>query len=209
MEDLRNKTSDEIFDYVLLMDVLKDYAKPRNKVTQLIKSGDIIRIKKGLYIFGDKWRKGPVCREALANLIYGPSYISLEYALAYYGLIPERVSAVTCMTTGRNRCFDTPLGRFIYHYLSLNRYSIGMDFIHVDDLHSVLIAAPEKALADQVFLQSDLKQLDEVFIYLTENMRIERSALINLDAKKMGEIREVYRNVRVDFLFQIIRGFHG
>jgi len=72
--------------------------RPRDKISDLLKKGTIIRVKKGLYVFGEDNRKKPYSKEILANLIYGPSYISLDYALQYHGLIPERVEAVTSVT---------------------------------------------------------------------------------------------------------------
>lgn len=78
----------EEFDYQILLNSLRGYAHPRKKITALLRKGEIIRVKKGLYIFGAQHRRSPYCRELLANLIYGPSCISLEYALHYYGLIP-------------------------------------------------------------------------------------------------------------------------
>jgi predicted transcriptional regulator of viral defense system len=77
----------EEFDYQILQDALADYSRPRDKIRNLIKKKEIIRVKKGLYVLGDGHRKRPYSRELLANLIYGPSYVSLEYALSYHGLI--------------------------------------------------------------------------------------------------------------------------
>ena len=54
----------------------------------------------------------PISTEILANLIYGPSSISLDYALYYYGLIPEHVRVVTSITPQRNKIFNTPIGQF-------------------------------------------------------------------------------------------------
>lgn len=93
IEDLRRRIPHEEFDYQTLLDSLRTYSRPRDKITALLKKGVIVRIKKGLYIFGEEYRKNPYSNEILANLICGPSYISLEYALQYYGLIPERVVA--------------------------------------------------------------------------------------------------------------------
>ncbi|MBW1855256.1 MAG: hypothetical protein JRJ00_11360 [Deltaproteobacteria bacterium] len=95
---LRRKIPQEEFDYQTLLDCLEVYARPRDKISDLLKKGIIIRVKKGLYIFGEEYRKIPYSMEILANLIYGPSYISLDYALQYYGLIPERIEAVTSVT---------------------------------------------------------------------------------------------------------------
>ena len=83
-------------------------------------------MKKGLYIFGEEYRRKPYSREILANLIYGPSYISLDYALQHYGLIPERVEAITSVARGRSRKFSTPIGLFTYRMIPLNAFRIGM-----------------------------------------------------------------------------------
>ncbi len=107
IEPLQHRFTREEFDCQTLLDVLKDYARPRDKITDLIRKGIIIRVKKGLYVLGDRFRTPPCSRELLANLAYGPSYISFKYALQYYGMVPERVEAVTSVTTVRgtlNRC---------------------------------------------------------------------------------------------------------
>ena len=88
------------FDYLALMNALRDYRYPRDRVTKLLASGRIVRVKKGLYILGDELRGGPFSREILANLIYGPSYISLEYALSYHQMIPEWVRHIGCFPDG-------------------------------------------------------------------------------------------------------------
>jgi predicted transcriptional regulator of viral defense system len=113
IEELRKKVAGEEFDYQVLMDVLRDYEHPRDKITAMLRQGVIIRVKKGIYVFGEKYSRGPFSREVLANMIYGPSYVSLDYALHYHGLIPERVEAVTSVTSGRGRRFSTPVGLFI------------------------------------------------------------------------------------------------
>ena len=111
------------------MSLLQEYAKPRDRITALLAAGNLIRVRKGLYVLGDKYRRGPIHREILANLIYGPSYVSLDYALSQYGLIPERVEDVTSITTGENKKFSTPLGVFTYQHLPLRRYSTGIQWI--------------------------------------------------------------------------------
>ena len=78
--EIRQNVSGEVFDYQVLLEALAGYRKPRDKITRLLTSGAIVRVKKGLYCFGEAFRKEPLCREYLANLIYGPSYVSLEYA---------------------------------------------------------------------------------------------------------------------------------
>ena len=89
----------DVFDYTTLVSALSDFRKPRDKITKLLERGTLIRVKKGLYCFNEVLRKRLLSREYLANLIYGPSYVSLEYALAFHGLIPERVETVTWTAT--------------------------------------------------------------------------------------------------------------
>lgn len=80
-ELFRQKVHTEIFDYQLLASYLKDLKKPRDKVSVLVAEGKIVRVRKRLYVFGNQWRRSPLCLETIANLIYGLSYISFEYAL--------------------------------------------------------------------------------------------------------------------------------
>src|SRR5512139_2389244 len=117
----------EEFDYQTILDVLRDYGRPRDKISDLLRKGVIIRVKKGFYVLGDDYRSRPFSRGLLANLIYGPSYVSLDLALQYHGLIPEHVESVTSVTTGRSRAFDTPVGRFTYRQIPLAAFHIGMN----------------------------------------------------------------------------------
>ena len=118
---LRDHIETDYFDYTQLMDVLSIYKKPRDVVTILMKKGNIIRIRKGFYIFSEFWRRNPYEPAALSSLIYGPSVLSLDFALAWYGLIPERVEMYTSVTTGRSRMYNSPIGRFSYSRLSYRR----------------------------------------------------------------------------------------
>ena len=112
IEILRKLANREEIDYLFLVSALKHYARPREKISQWLKSGDLIRVKKGLYIFAGEAKESLYSLEVLANLIYGPSAISLSYALAFYGMIPERVSTITSITPKRCKKFGTPVGLF-------------------------------------------------------------------------------------------------
>ncbi len=199
MKRLRDRVEGEEFDYQTLMDVLSDYAEPRQRVTALLRSGEIIRVKKGLYVFGAQYRRRPFCRELLANLMYGPSCVSLETALAYHGLIPERVDALTSVTTGRSRRFETPIGLFIYR--PTPDLSVGMRQMTEGGV-SFLMATPERALADK--LRADrsgvFQSQRELEVYLTETLRMERGTLLELNAGVLCELAETLRSKKVALL---------
>lgn len=198
---LKQLVQQEIVDYNLLKHILKKYAHPRKKISDWIKAGDLIRVKKGLYVFGPRVNQGLYSLEVLANLIYGPSAISLQYALYYYGLIPESVHTVTSITNKRNKAFDTPVGVFTYHYLSPEKFSVGVEWLAKKDGINILIASPEKALCDLIMLdeknmiiQSE-KELEE---FLLDNLRIDDVMLRKLDNNAIKEIANIYNNDRLD-----------
>lgn len=195
---LRSKVTGEVFDYQVIMDVLKMYQKPRDVVTRLLAGGIILRIKKGLYCFGDALRRMPVNREYVANLIYGPSYVSLEYAMHYHGMIPEQVHTVTSVTSKRSRRFDTPLGEFSYRMLSKNRYAVGQILDSTEDT-AFMIATPEKALIDKVWTDSrfDGTRISEFREYLVDDLRIDMDTLGKLDSNLMGGICDVYGSAKI------------
>ncbi|HEX9776890.1 MAG TPA: hypothetical protein VGA63_01995 [Geopsychrobacteraceae bacterium] len=206
-EDLRQAIPFEEFDYQALMGALADYARPRDKVTDLLTKKVIVRVKKGLYIFGEKWRRKPFSREILANLLYGPSCVSLDYALHYHGLIPERVEAVTSVTTKRGARFNTPVGLFLYSSVPEAGFSVGLGRVELEDGRAFLIAAPEKALADKL-LQGrglGLRSQKECMAYMVEDLRIEEAALCELDAGLLDELSGAYRSPRVALLACLVR----
>lgn len=201
---LRDKIGRDEFDYQALVSALSDYAAPRARVTTLLRSGEIVRVKKGLYVFGPNDRRAPVCRELLANLIYGPSMVSLESALGYYRLIPERVDALTSVTSQRACSFQTPLGLFIYRPTPC--LSVGTDRV-VQGEKAFLIAVPERALADKIRddRSSGLRTRMEMERYLYENLRMEPDALRGFDPELLEKLATGLRSHKVHLLAMLIR----
>ena len=202
--NLRERIGRDEFDYQVLMDALCDYAAPRARVTALLKSGEIIRVKKGLYVFGSDRRKEPVCKELLANLIYGPSLISLESALAYHRMIPERVDALTSVTTAKPKRFETPLGLFIYRPTPC--LSAGADRVTFGE-KSFLMATPERALADKIRddrsgIQRTQKEMET---YLFENLRMEPDTVKMLSAEQLEILATQIHSNKVRLCAALIR----
>lgn len=163
-------------------------------------------MKKGIYVFGQQYARRPFSREVLANLIYGPSYVSLDYALHYHGLIPERAEAVTSVTTGRNRRFTTPVGLFIYRMAPLKAYGVGIDQAEIDG-RTFLIAIPEKALCDKIHDErgTGIRSQAEMKEYLSTNLRIDSESIERLDADIVDAVGEGYRSRKIRLLGDLIR----
>jgi predicted transcriptional regulator of viral defense system len=203
---IRRQAAQEVFDYQALTEALSGYRKPRDKITKLLASGAIVRVRKGLYCFGEDFRKEPISREYLANLAYGPSYVSLEYALSYHGLIPERVEVITSVTTKRSREFNTPFGTFSYRMLAADRYALGASRQQAGKAF-FLIATAEKALIDKAWkdqASGSVRESDYEY-YLTEDLRIDLKSLAGLDLNRLQSIASVYDSSRMDALVGAIQ----
>lgn len=203
---LRRLVGREEFDYLTLMEALKGYSKPRDKVTGLLGQGAIVRVKKGIYVFGSEVRRRPFSLELLANILYGPSYISLQYALARHGLIPEGVSEVTSVSLGRGKRFATPVGRFSYQTVPAGVFWMGVDRIELADGGACLMATPEKALADALYLTKGLRLANpqEMGVYLADSLRIERESVGAMNHLAMNAIAARYSSRRVSLLAETL-----
>ena len=205
LQELRKKADGETIDYQFLMTLLGDYASPRGKLTQLLKQGSLVRVKKGLYVFGELLAREPYSLEVLANLIYGPSCISLEYALSYHGLIPEGISEVTSVTPKRDKYFTTPVGNFSYRYLHRRKYAMGIEQHGSLEKYPYLIASAEKALVDLLLLRDPiLGNLEDMQEHLSENLRIDTTDLANLDSVNIRQMNDVIKHPHLLYLAQTI-----
>lgn len=207
IEALRKMANVEEIDYQFLLAALRDYSRPRDKISAWLKSGELIRVKKGLYVFGEQIAQAPFSQEILANLIYGPSAISLSYALAFYGLIPERVSTVTSITSHRHKEFHTPVGSFSYYHLSPLKYSVGIE-LATSNNRQFLMASAEKALCDQIFIFDKHLKLDSltaIEAYLFSDLRIDEHDFRQLSIEKLAAISHAYRDARLAQLTEFLK----
>lgn len=166
-------------DYAVLRSLFADYHSPRNKIANLEQAEKIIRLKRGMYVVAPKISKQLLSVELIANHIYGPSYVSMENALRYFGLIPEQVYSVRSLTTNRSKSFENSIGNFEYITANGNYYSIGIKQQVVESKYTFLIATPEKALCDMITTTPQLRIQSEkaLVTYLEEDLRFDISGL--------------------------------
>jgi len=195
------------FDYTYLMWVLRSYRSPRDKISRLLKNGDLLQIKRGLYIPSPKYG-GKIEPGVISNLIYGPSYVSLEYALSFWGLIPERVHEVTAMTNKRNKYFRTPLGAFSYKYINTAKFSPGVTLVkseaqsRISGKQSIFffIATREKALCDKLATVREITGKADIIDYLKFDLRIDPEAITGLNMQTLKKIGDTYNKKSVTAL---------
>ncbi|NML41903.1 hypothetical protein HHL17_32260 [Chitinophaga sp. G-6-1-13] len=173
----------------LLLSLLKDYKRPNDKIHTLLQEQMLVPVKKGLYVPGPALKLRQPESFLLANHVYGPSYVSMDVALSYHGLIPERVYEISSMTTKASHEFDTPAGRFAYYHLPFPYYAYGIRQAKLDENQYALVATPEKALSDKIVTTAGiiLRSRRMVMEYLVENLRIDEEVLAALDTNTMQE----------------------
>ena len=197
------------FDTAALKAALDDYQSPKDKITTLEQSGLLIRLKRGLFVVSPMVHSQPLSKELIANHIYGPSYISLQTALSFYGLIPERVHTVCSMTTKRSSSFINPLGNFDYISVPAAYFAIGIRQEIVNNNYAYLIATPEKALCDMIVETKGLKlqSIKAMQNYLEEDLRIDLSVIEHYDIDIINQCIELGSKKReLTLLYKLLKG---
>ena len=159
-------------------------ASPEKKIQLLEKNGALIRLKRNLYIVNQELTGKETDARLCANHIYGPSYVSFQWALSYYGMIPERVFLMTSATTKRTRYFETPIGNFRYIQVPASYFPIGVECKEEQGV-SFLMATREKALCDTILLDNFVpgQSIKSLGVYLEEDMRLDMDILPELDSE--------------------------
>lgn len=121
--------------------------------------GYIKKLVREFYVHSDA-KIGDEEKCFIANKLFEPSYISLEYALSYYSLVPETVHMLTCITTRRTKNIETNIANFQYHSIKKNLF-FGYQIININNV-AYKIAEPEKALLDFLYLRSDIKNQNDI-----------------------------------------------
>lgn len=189
-------------DYQVVMDALKGYAYPRKAHSDLLARGKLQRLKKGLYIQAGPGIP-PFSREILGNMIYGPSYISREYALSYHGLIPEHVVEITSVTSRKTKIFTTPVGSFSYIHVPTHYYSFGFGLKEIGGERAFLIADPEKAIADRVLMEKGRFSIRSMKTFLFDNLRIDPDEFRNLDKSCFSQVVHLIKRQSLDVLCRV------
>lgn len=169
----------------LLLEILREYKSPNDKISELIKNGELISLRRGIYVPGPKTDLPLPDSFLIANHLRGPSYVSLESALSYYGFIPERTLEISSVTVKPSKKYKTPVGRFGYQKLPTPYYSYGIRMVQLTHKQTALIASPEKAICDKIILTSkiNLRSVKQARAFLLEDLRIDENLLRALDVE--------------------------
>lgn len=180
----------------ILIQELAEYANPKDKIKRLVREGKLFPLVRGYYET-DKMTPGYY----LANCIYAPSYLSFDFALSYYGLIPEAVYEFTSATYDKKKLktHTNAFGTFTYRDIPNAVYPYGIKIVE-ENGYVFQIASPEKALCDKLYELSPISNQRELEELLFENLRIDRSEFDQLDQEQILSIADQYHCTNVLFL---------
>ena len=166
-----------------------DYTDILGKIRREVQSGNLIQVARGVYET-DKNTDG----KYLAGYIYGPSYLSFDYALAVYSLIPEAVyKTYTSATFGKNRKkrYQNAFGLYTYRDVPKAVFSLGVN-ICVENGYSYQIATPEKALCDKLYSLPPVGSVRALKELLFDDLRIDENGLMSLDIESVCRVAPLY-----------------
>lgn len=190
-----------IFSFDDLLLKYSNYTDVKGKIRREVSIGNLTQITRGLYETDSK-----INGKFLAGSIYGPSYLSFEYALSVYSLIPETVyntftSATFCKK--KKKLYKNSFGIFFYKDVPANVYPLGI-ILNEYENYSYQIASPEKAICDELYSLSPTKNLTELKELLFDNLRIDESAFNNLNKQDLLNLASLYHSTNLKLLIKLI-----
>ena len=177
-----------------------DYTDVKGKIRREVQGGRLVQVARGLYET-DARTDG----KYFAGAIYGPSYLSFDYALSVHALIPEAVYAYTSATfrKGKTKRYENAFGTFLYRDVPAAVYPLGVE-IKVVRGYSYQIASPEKALCDKLYSLSPVYSVRALKELLFDDLRIDEAAFFALQKENILQLAPLYRATNLKLLAKFI-----
>lgn len=181
----------------------KNYTDIKGKIRRDVQSGHLVQVARGLY------ENNPhTDGKYLAGAIYGPSYLSFDYALSHYSLIPETVYNTFTSATfnkGKIKHLKNSFGLFSYRDVPPAVYSLGVNIVE-ENGYSYQIATSEKALCDMLYALRPVKNKKEFLSLLFDDLRIDKRLFDNLNKNDILQLAPLYKSTNLKYLVKIING---
>jgi len=193
-----------IYDLQSLRVKYSNYSNIAQKIQLETKKGNLVKIKRGLYSDDIK-----IDIVVITNVCYGPSYLSFEYALSYYGLIPERVSSYTsaCYNKKNNKEIYTSVGKIEYRSIPNDVFSYGIMFYKNENNMTYKMACKEKAICDMLYSKYPVRTIKDLKILLFDDLRIDEDEFAKLDFSFIDSIADLYHSNTLLTLKKYIKEF--
>lgn len=163
------------------------------------KKGYMIKLRNGYYLFSeaktDEYRLFEI-----ANKLYDPSYVSMESALNYYGIIPEAVYSIQSISTRKTVAFTNKLGTFNYRAIKKALY-FGYHLVK-NEATTFRMASREKAILDFLYLRPDISHYQNF-----EALRWNREELLLINESKLQEYMGLYDSPTLNKKLQFLKTY--
>ena len=201
------KYPSRIIEHSTLSVILENlgYKRVNDKIVQLKNKLILTPLKSGYYIYNPIHGNNLISKEIISNTLLGPSYISLDYALWFHGLIPESVYEITSLTTKRSKSFETAYGVFSYKQIKKELFNIGLEIKSVKS-GNFIIASKEKALCDKIFFTKDISIRNKIAMieFLENDLRIDMDELIDCEMSILHQYFAVSKSKKIEILIKVI-----
>ena len=189
-----------LMTYDMIRNSLSNYKQPDNKIKRMADSKEIIKLTKNIY---ETNKNNPGF--LYANVLYGPSYISFEYALSYHGLIPETTYVYTSATfkKKKKKTYQNFFGTYTYRDIPENAYPFDILLIE-DNIYPYSIASSEKALCDKLYTLKSIRTIKDLKIVLFGDLRIDQDVFYKLDLNKLSTLCDLYNSTTLTTLKKMI-----
>lgn len=173
----------------LIIDQLSEsYSSPACKLGRMVESGELIRLKRGIYETDPN-----TAPYLVAHYLCEPSYISFEFALSWYEIIPEGVRAVTSATCNKHKTmmYETPLGTFYYSDIPEPAFDIGIRRFEEND-REYFMATPEKAVCDKLYKMPQTRSYSGLEALMFDDLRFDEEEIFNLNLSEIAHLSKLY-----------------
>lgn len=187
-----------LFDMTVVRNLFPGRPEGARKVLvhRAVSTGEILRLKPGLFLLAEDYRKSHPHPFVIAAVLHSPSHVSLESALSFHGYIPEAVYQVSSVTAARSRTFNTPVGIFTFQHVAAKNPRAGVEAVKIDKTGWAFIATPLRAIADLICIRKHIRWERDGLAFLTESMRIEIEDLKKISFEELDDLSASLRDKR-------------
>lgn len=179
----------------------KDYTDIKGRIRRDIQTGKLTQVARGVYE-----SNANTDGKYLAGIIYGPSYLSFDYALSHYSLIPESIYNTYTSATfnkGKIKRYENSFGLYIYRDIPNAVYNLGVNIVE-ENGYSYQIASAEKALCDKLYSLQPVKNKRELNMLLFSDLRIDKILFDKLNKDDIMQLAPLYKSTNLKLLMKII-----
>jgi predicted transcriptional regulator of viral defense system len=183
-----------------LKEKYKDYKDINGKIKRDIDNGFLFPLVRGVYETNSS-----IDGFLLASYIYGPSYLSFEYALSYHNLIPERVVVYTSATFSKrkSKSYQNHFGFYTYRDVPNTAFPFSVK-AYEEEVYAYFIASPEKALCDLLYTKKPVTSNKELKMLLFEDLRINKDRFEQLNFEEIRFLSQKYISNNMKYLRKYI-----